>query len=171
TWEDPTGGLAETGSDRTDAAFLWLPYPDPDGRFTHVTVAEEPRLVALPAAHALADRPEIAFDDLLDEPFLALPAGSGPLRDHWLATAERGGRPVRVGAEIASTEETAEALEAGLGICLLARGNVPLVKRASVVFRPVTGVSPSTLVLAWRADDERPLLTALRRAVREVVSR
>jgi hypothetical protein len=48
---------------------------------------------------------------------------------------------------------------------------MPLVKRASVVFRPVTGVSPSTLVLAWRAADERPLLTALRRAVREVVSR
>jgi DNA-binding transcriptional LysR family regulator len=163
TWDDPTGGLADRTS---DAAFVWLPYPDPDGRYTHDVVVEEARMVALPAGHRLAEHPEIAFADLLDEPFLALPAESGPLREYWLATAERDGRPTRIGAEVATTEETAEALESGLGICLLSQGNVPLVKRAGIAFRPVTGLSPSRLVLAYRRDDTRPMIAALRRAVR-----
>ncbi|CAM5732307.1 hypothetical protein SFUMM280S_05658 [Streptomyces fumanus] len=100
-------------------AFVWLPLPDPE-RYRWLVVAEEPRLVALAAGHPLAARDRIDFADLLDEPFLALPAGAGPLRDHWLATDARGGRPVVVGAEVASTEETYEALAAGLGVVLVA---------------------------------------------------
>lgn len=162
TWDDPTAGLADRSS---DAAFVWLPYPDPDGRYTHDVVLEEPRMVALPAGHRLATRETISFADLLDEPFLALPAESGPLREHWLAVPERDGRPVRISAEVATTEETAEALESGLGICLLSQGNVPLVERAGIAFRPVTGLSPSRLVLACRRADTRPMITALRKAV------
>ena len=44
-------------------------------------------------------------------PFLALPPSAGPLRDHFLATRARGGRSARIGAEIASTDETYEAQE------------------------------------------------------------
>lgn len=88
-------------------------------------VAEEPRLVALPESHPLAAREEVDFADTADEPFLALPPSAGPLRDFWLALDERSGRPPRIGAEIAGTEETYEALVAGLGICLVAAGNAP----------------------------------------------
>ena len=35
---------------------------------------------------------EIAFADLLDEPFVALPASAGVLRDFWLAVDARGER-------------------------------------------------------------------------------
>jgi DNA-binding transcriptional LysR family regulator len=134
-------------------------------------VATEPRLVALPADHPLAARDEIAFADLLDEPFLALPAASGPLRDFWLALDARANHPPLVGAEIATTEETVEALTAGLGVCLVAAGNVPLIARDGVVGRSVTGVEPSRLVLAWNRDDDRPLLTQLRAAVHEALPR
>ncbi len=161
-WADPTGGLAATGDDRTDAAFVWLPLPD---AYAWIDVATEPRLVALPAGHPLAARDTLDLGDLLDEPFLALPAAAGPVRDFWLATDARGGRPARVGAEIASTDETVEALAAGLGICLIAAGNAPLLARDGVAVRPLTGVAPSRLVLAWRRDDDRPLLAHLRRAV------
>lgn len=147
-----------------------MPLPDPTG-YRWIEVAREPRLVALPAAHQLAGRDEIAFLELLDEPFLALPATSGSLRDFWLALDARGGRPPVIGAEIATTEETVEALAAGLGVCLVAAGNVPLIAREGVVVRRVTGVEASRLVLAWRRDDDRPLLTELRAAVREAVPR
>jgi DNA-binding transcriptional LysR family regulator len=169
-WDDPTAGLAAIGSDRTDAAFVWLPLPDPAG-FRWIDVATEPRLVALPAVHRLTACDEVEFADLLDEPFLALPAASGPLRDFWLALDARRGRPPVIGAEIATTEETVEALTAGLGVCLVASGNVPLIARDGVVVRPVSGVEPSRLVLAWHRDDDRPLLTALRAAVREALPR
>jgi hypothetical protein len=99
-----------------------------------MAVATEPRLVALPAGHPLGARPVVEFADLLDEPFLALPASSGPLRGFWLATDARDGRPAVVGAEVASTEETVEALTAGLGVCLIAAGNTAQV--------PATASSP-----------------------------
>ncbi|MER5180323.1 LysR substrate-binding domain-containing protein [Streptomyces sp. NPDC002896] len=162
TWEDPSAGLS---SSESDVAFVWLPLPDQE-RYAWTVVAEEPRLVALPDAHPLASHEEIDFADLLDEPFLALPESAGPLRDYWLATDARGGRPPRIGAEIASTEETYEALVGGLGVALLASGNAPLVTLGGVTTRPVRGISPSRYALAWRTDDDRPLVRAYVEACR-----
>ncbi|MGW4871726.1 LysR family transcriptional regulator [Streptomyces chartreusis] len=165
SWEDPTAGLADGDA---DIAFVWLPLPDAE-RYGWTVVAEEPRLVALPETHRLASRPEIDFADLLDEPFLALPAGAGPLRDYWLALEERAGRPPRIGAEIAGTEETYEALVAGLGVCLVATGNAPLITLGGVVTRPVQGLAPSRFALAWRREDaRRPLVRAYAEACRRV---
>jgi DNA-binding transcriptional LysR family regulator len=162
-WEDTTAGLAD-GS--VDVAFVFLPLPEPE-RYDWVVVAQEDCLIALADAHPLARRDVIDFADLLDEPFLALPAGSGPLRDFWLATDARGGRRPRIGAEIASTDETYEALVDGRGVCLVAAGNAPLLTLGGVTTRPVRGVAPSRLALAWRRDDTRPLVGDYVRACRE----
>lgn len=164
-WSDPSAGLADGTS---DVAFVWLPLPDPS-RFAHLVLAEEPRLVALPAGHPLADRPSVDFADLLPEPFLALPASAGPLRDYWLATDARNGVPPTIGTEVAGPDETYEALVAGLGVVLLATGNAPLLLRGdgAVVTVPVHGITPSRFALAWRKDDIRPLVRAYARAARE----
>ncbi|MEV1079078.1 LysR family transcriptional regulator [Streptomyces sp. NPDC050211] len=163
SWEDPTAGLAD-GS--VDVAFVWLPLPDAE-RYGWTVLAEEPRLVALPDTHPLAARTDLTFTDLLDEPFLALPRSAGVLRDHWLALDARAGRPPRIGAEIAGTEETYEALVAGLGICLVAEGNAPLITLGGVTTRPVRGLSPSRYALAWRREDgELPLVRGYARACR-----
>ncbi|HEY4465584.1 MAG TPA: LysR family transcriptional regulator [Streptosporangiaceae bacterium] len=163
SWEDSTAGLA---GGTADVGFVWLPVPDP-GRYAWVVVAEEPRLVALPGTHRLAGQPVVEFADLLDEPFLALPESAGPLRDYWLAADARGGRAPRIGAEIASTDETYEAIVDGRGVCLVAAGNAPLVTLGGVVTRPVRGISPSRLALAWRAGDHRPLVRDYARACRQ----
>ncbi|MEU8482563.1 LysR substrate-binding domain-containing protein [Streptomyces sp. NPDC048641] len=162
-WDDATAGLADGTA---DVAFVWLPLPDPD-RYRWVVVAEEPRHVALPETHRLAALDEIDFADLADEPFLALPQSAGALRDYWLATDARDGTPPRVGAEIAGTDETYEALVGGLGVCLVAAGNAPLITLGGVGTRPVRGVSPSRLALAWRAGDRRPLVRDYARAAQE----
>ncbi|NML52515.1 LysR family transcriptional regulator [Streptomyces sp. R302] len=165
-WEDPTAGLADGSS---DVAFVWLPLAGPE-RFRWVVVATEPRLVALPEGHPLAARARIDFAELLDEPFLALPDTGPELRDYWLAVDARHGRPPVVGAEIASADETYEALVGGLGICLVATGNAPLLTRGGVVTRPVDGVSESRFALAWRADDTRPLVRDYARAAADVAA-
>jgi DNA-binding transcriptional LysR family regulator len=168
SWDDPTAGLADGDA---DVAFVWLPLPDAE-RYGWTVVAEEPRLVALPDTHPLAARAEVDFADLVDEPFLALPPDAGPLRDHWLALDERDGRLPRIGAEIASTEETYEALVAGLGVCLVATGNAHLITLGGVVTRPVHGISPSRYALAWRREDGgRPLVRAYAQACRLVAGR
>ncbi|MER7402209.1 LysR family transcriptional regulator [Streptomyces sp. NPDC000070] len=167
-WEDATAGLADGAA---DVAFVWLPLPDQD-RYAWTVIAEEPLLVALPDTHALAGRAEVDFANLLDEPFLALPESTGPLRDYWLALDARDGSPPRIGAEIASTEETYEALTAGLGVCLVAAGNVPLLTLGGVTARPVRGVTPGRYVLAWRREDgRRPLVQAYAEACRRVTGR
>ena len=152
-WSDRTAGLADRS---TDAAFVWLPLPRPPYRW--VTIAREPRLVALPKEHRLASRESVSIGDLLDEPFLALPGSAGPLRDFWLALDERDGHPVRVAAEITDTEETYEAVASGIGICLLAAGNAPIFDRGAVTMLPVGDLGPSELVLAWDERHCPPLL-------------
>ncbi|GGU80382.1 LysR family transcriptional regulator [Streptomyces albospinus] len=164
SWEDGTAGLADGTA---DLALLWLPFPE-QAAFTVEVVATEPRWVALPAGHRLADATEIPFDELLDEPFLALPQSAGELRDYWLAVSERGGRPVRTGAVVASADETFEAVAAGLGVVLLAAGNAAIYRRPGVVARPVSGLSPSQLALAWRPDDHRTVLRDVVEAVRQL---
>jgi DNA-binding transcriptional LysR family regulator len=86
----------------------------------------------MPDTHPLAGRDVVDFTDLLDETFLALPHKAGPQRDYWLAVDARGGRPPRVGTEIASTDETYEALADGRGVCLIAAGNAPLITLGGV---------------------------------------
>ncbi|MBT2440705.1 LysR family transcriptional regulator [Streptomyces sp. ISL-36] len=165
-WEDPTAGLADGTS---DVAFVWLPLAGSE-RYRWVVVATEPRLVALPETHPLAGRESVDFAELLDEPFLALPAATPELRDHWLALDARDGRPPVVGAEIASTDETYEALVDGLGVCLVAAGNAPLLTRGGVVTLPVHGLTPTRFALAWRADDTRGLVRAYAKAAAETRS-
>ncbi|MFE9704399.1 LysR family transcriptional regulator [Streptomyces sp. NPDC005930] len=171
SWEDPTAGLADG---TVDVAYVWLPLPDAD-RYAWTVVAEEPRLVALPDTHPLAARPVLDFADLTDEPFLALPPEAGVLRDFWLALDERralAAGPPRVGAEISGTEETYEALVAGLGVCLVATGNAPLITLGGVTTRPVRGLSPSRYALARRREDEeRPLVRGYVEACRRVARR
>lgn len=169
-WADPSAGLADGSS---DVAFVWLPLPN-DDRYQYVVVAREPRMVALPEGHPLVARsasdPEgkVDFTDLLEEPFLALPAEAGPLRDYWLALDAREGRQPRIGGEVASAEETHEAVASGQGVVLLATGNAPLVVRDEVIAVPVRGISPSQLAVAACQDDKRTLVLAYLAAAREV---
>lgn len=164
-WGDPTAGLADR---RSDASFVFLPLPGGD-RYAWVTVAREPRLVALAAGHRLAARDQVSMADLLDEPFLALPASAGPMRDYWLALDARDGRPARVTAEISDPEETYEAVSTGIGVCLLAAGNAPILDRGQVVMVPVAGIRPAELVLAWSPAHRPPLLDAFVGHVRAIV--
>lgn len=152
-WSDRTAGLSDRS---TDAAFVWLPLPQPPYRW--VTIAREQRLVALPNDHPLATHATVSMVDLLDEPFLALPESAGPLRDYWLALEDRDGHPIRIQAEINDTEETYEAVASGIGICLLAAGNAPIFARGDVTMLPVHDLSPSELVLAWNERHCPPLL-------------
>jgi DNA-binding transcriptional LysR family regulator len=164
-WGDPTAGLADESS---DIAFVWLPMPAAN-RYTWIAIAEEPCLVAMAQTHRLAVRPELDLEDLWDEPFLALPDSAGPLRDYWLAIDHRDGRPPVIGAIINSADETYESLVDRRGICLLAAGNAPSITRGDVITRPVHGLPPCRLALAWRKGDPNPLIRAYAHAAAQTV--
>jgi DNA-binding transcriptional LysR family regulator len=157
-WSDTTGGLLDRSS---DVAFVWLPAGAED-EIQVLPLRTERKYVALPAGHRLARRRVVQMTDLLDEPFVALPPEAGALRDHWLALDDRGGHPVRIGAEASTADEAFEAVATGHGVALLAEGNVSVYARPGMVCRPVTGVQPCQLAIAWRRGDNRA-------AVREFV--
>jgi DNA-binding transcriptional LysR family regulator len=164
-WSDQSGGLADAA---TDAAFVWLPVEQPPYRW--VTIAREPRLVALPGDHRLAGREHVSMSELLDDPFLALPRSAGAMRDFWLASEERNGHPINIAAEITNTDETYEAVASGIGICLLAAGNAPIFARGGVTMCPVTDLRPAELVLAWHERRCPPLLATFARICEQITT-
>jgi DNA-binding transcriptional LysR family regulator len=165
-WSDPTAGLLDESS---DVAFLWLPVPGQE-QLAHRTLRTEPRHVALYKDHRLVQREELRIADLLDEPFIALPPSAGVLRDYWLALDERGGHPVRIGAQAESPDETFEAVRARQGIVLLSEGNAELYARPGVVTRRVADLSPAELAVAWRVADRRPIIREFGEAALQAVT-
>lgn len=150
SWADPTVGLADGG---VDVAVAWLPVP-PGKAFVTTTIATEDRWVSLPVTHRLAGRRSLRFAEIRDEPFIALPASAGPMRDFWLATEQRD-TPPRIAAEAATADETFEAVAAGAGVALLSAGNAEIYRRDDVVHVRVSDLPPSHLAVARRADDRR----------------
>jgi DNA-binding transcriptional LysR family regulator len=165
-WSDATAGLLD---DTSDVAFLWLPVPGQE-RLALQTLRTEPRHVALWPKHPLAQRAELKLADLLDEPFVALPPAAGVLRDYWLAVDERDGHAVRIGAQAETPDEAFEAVAAEQGVTLLSAGNAALYARPGVTTRPLADLSPAELAVAWRADDERPIIQEFVRAAQEAVT-
>ncbi|GAB2592808.1 LysR family transcriptional regulator [Streptomyces capparidis] len=154
-WSDPTAGLA---AGDVDAALLRLPFPGQDALRVEPLFAE-PRWVALPTAHPLAEREVIPFPDLWDEPFVAAPADTGTWRDHWLAADERDGRPVRIGAVAEQPDDWLSAIANGYGIALAPESAARYYARPGITYRPVSGVSPTGTGVAWSpADDANPVV-------------
>ncbi|MFE7129276.1 LysR family transcriptional regulator [Streptomyces sp. NPDC057638] len=154
-WSNPTAGLA--GSD-VDAALLRLPFPGQDAVRVEVLFTED-RWVALPTAHPFATRDLIPFRDLWEEPFVAAPPETGRWREYWLATDEREGNPVRVGAVVDQPDDWLSAIANGYGIALTPESSARFYVRPGVTYRPVSGVSPSQVAVAWApADDTNPIV-------------
>ena len=119
----------------------------------------EPRWAALPATHPLAARDQIRFSDLWDEPFVAAPAQTGFWRDYWLATTERQGRPVRIGAVTDQPDAYLTAIANGDGVALVPESAARYYARPGITYRPVTGVSPSQVGVAWPpSNDTNPVV-------------
>jgi DNA-binding transcriptional LysR family regulator len=157
SWTDPTAGLANRD---TDVALLRLPFPG-QASFRVEMLITEPRYVALPASHRLAARDHISFRDLWDEPFVAAPAETGAWRDWWLAVDEREGHPVRIGAvtDSGQPDDWLAAIANGGGIALAPESAARYYARPGVTYRPVTGVSPSQVGVAWPpAADTNPVI-------------
>jgi DNA-binding transcriptional LysR family regulator len=148
-WGDPAVGLT---AGTVDVALAWLPVPA--GLSTR-RIATEERGVALPAGHRLAGRSSVRFAEIADEPFVALPASAGPMRDFWLAMAERTATPTIAG-EATTSDEAYEIVAAGKGLLLQPSGSCAIHQREDVVHRPVLDLPPADLAVVWRSGDRRP---------------
>ena len=84
---------------------------------------------------------------------------TGPWRDYHLAAAERQGHPVRVGAVTDQPDAYLTAIANGDGIALVPESASRYYARPGITYRPVTGVSPSQVGVAWApANDGNPVV-------------
>jgi DNA-binding transcriptional LysR family regulator len=154
-WSNPSAGLADGD---VDVAFVRLPFPGQE-RLRVKPLFSEPRWVALPSTHPLAGSDSIAFRELWEEPFVAAPPETGGWRDYWLAADEREGHPVRIGAVTEHPDDWLSAIANGYGIALAPQSAARFYARPGVTYRPVTGVSPTQVGIAWApADDTNPVV-------------
>ncbi|WKX71907.1 LysR family transcriptional regulator [Streptomyces sp. XD-27] len=146
-WTDPTAGLADG---RVDAAFVRLPFPG-QVAFRVEVLFTEPRWLALRAAHPLAQLEQIPFHALRDEPFVAAPPETGSWRDFWVGDDQREGHTARVGAIARNTDEWLTAIANGYGVSFTPAASARFYPRPGVAYRPVTGIGPSRVGVAWPA--------------------
>jgi DNA-binding transcriptional LysR family regulator len=166
-WSDPTAGLADG---QVDAALLRLPFPGQAALRVEVLITE-PRWVGLPTSHPLAALTEIPFRQLWDEPFIATPPESGWWREYWLASDERDGHPVKVGAIASNPDEWLTAIANGYGVSLTPEATTRFYQRPGVTYRPVSGVSPSQVGVAWApANDDDAVRDFVRACLRHRTS-
>lgn len=142
-WSDASAGLARG---EVDAAVVRLPFPGQERLHVRELFVEE-RGVLLSARHPLANSGTVEFRELWDEPFVAVAAETGAWREYWLATEEREGHPVRIGAVTSRPDEWLGAVAAGC-VALAPASTARFHSHPNVVFRPVRGVSPSRVGLA-----------------------
>ncbi|MFE5396424.1 LysR family transcriptional regulator [Streptomyces sp. NPDC056568] len=165
-WSDPSAGLADSD---VDVALVRLPFPGQEA-LRVLPLFSEPRCVALAESHPLAARETIAFHELRDEPFVAAPPETGRWREYWLAADERDGHPVRVGAVTEHPDDWLTAIANGYGVALAPESAARFYTRPGVVYRPVTGVGPSGVAVAWApADDDDPVVQDFVRCCREAL--
>ncbi|MFI6871161.1 LysR family transcriptional regulator [Nocardia sp. NPDC050406] len=144
-WLDPSAGLADGD---VDVALVRLPFPG-DDQYRTRELFTEPRWIALPATHALADRAEIAFEELWSEPFVAAPPESGWWRDFWIGADQRPAETAVIGAIAHNTDEWLTAIGNGFGISFTPASSARYYPRPGVVYRAVRGIGPSRVAVAW----------------------
>ncbi|BCL26998.1 LysR family transcriptional regulator [Streptomyces aurantiacus] len=140
---------------RADVALLPTPF---DERGLDVEpLLTGPRVVALAATDPLAARATVRLADLAGRP---LPDGT---------RAERGGRdPVRPGARSLDVSQIFSLVEVGCVVWFLPEWAARRFPRPNTAYRPVEGLDPATLAVAWPAESRSPAVAAFVRTARQV---
>ena len=163
------GGIEDILDGSVDIAFTRL-LPGQAGVEVEV-IAREPRLVAIPNTHPLADRASLTFDDLRNESFITNPvidAQSPPVR--WLAEQARHGLPGHVAAQAASVQEILTLVATGRGVSLVPASVADHYPRADVNYVQVTDADPAVVSLAWQPGPVRPTVDAFIETARHLAS-
>ncbi|MFL0026000.1 LysR family transcriptional regulator [Streptomyces sp. NBUL23] len=166
-WSDPSCGLR---SNETDIAFIRMPIECPDLRVEPMFV--EPRAVGVDQHHPLAAAPSVTLSNLVDEQILAPRTDDRAWSRFWTLrdTGLDEGLLPQIGPVVGSMEGELEKVGAGEAITITAISMSRFAPRPSIVYRPITDVPGSELVLAWRGP-ATPLIEAFRATAVEVRDR
>ncbi|APR76093.1 LysR family transcriptional regulator YnfL [Minicystis rosea] len=160
--QDQLDGLREG---RLDVGFIRGPLQERE--LASRLVRHEPLVVALPEGHPLVVHARIDLAMLAREPFVTFPRARGPaFFDFIMRLCDDAGFTPRIVQE-APQLDMVSLVAAGFGVAILP-GSVRGARRPGAVFRPLAGVPPAELFVAWRPDDTSPVLRDFLDTVAEV---
>ncbi|MBV9799721.1 MAG: LysR family transcriptional regulator [Solirubrobacterales bacterium] len=119
----------------------------------------EPLIAVLPQSHPLADSDAVPLEQLKDDPFVAYPSHFRSVLHDAVedACAAHGFKPLAA-HEVAETATLVSFVAAGLGVSLVP-ASVRHMTVHGAIYRPLThDTTRVELAVAWRHDDERPVL-------------
>jgi DNA-binding transcriptional LysR family regulator len=125
-----------------DMCLVRLPV-DRDGLHC-IPLYEEQPVAVVAREHLLTLVDEVSLDDLAEEQ-LVLPHRSG-----WTPAVEQLAWPAM------GEKEAVEVVASGTGVVILPMAIARLHHRKDVTYRPVTGLEPTTVGLAWLSDNDDP---------------
>jgi hypothetical protein len=117
-----------------------------------IPLYEEVPVVVVAREHVVAAFEEVDVADLAEEVLMQDPA----LAPEWAAAATAESRARAAAMPAMTTKQAVSVVATGSGIVILPLSVARLHHRKDVVHRPVQGVSPSRVGLAWRVDDDDP---------------
>ncbi|WP_225725425.1 MULTISPECIES: LysR family transcriptional regulator [unclassified Nocardia] len=164
-WEDPTAGLR---ANEVQLAFVRPPFDTKGLRL--LTLGVEPRIAGLPANHPLATRTTVDVTELLSDPIVYRITPDRVWADFWYGAEARVHAPPPRRIEVRNLDDELQAVAAGRAITLTTATAATYFPRPGVTYVALTGLPPSSMALAWRADETDPLCHAFIDAARAYVA-
>lgn len=124
------------------------------------TLEVEPLALAIPVDHRLAVEPVVALADLRTEPFIAYSARDSAVNEAVLRSCREAGFVPRREHEAPSTAVLLALVAAGLGVAVVP-ASVRALPLEGVVFRDLLDAGSVELSLAYRTDDDNPVVDAV----------
>jgi len=151
-----------------DAAFVRQPIKD-DALFIE-NLFQESFIVALPLHHALASRTSIPLRLLTSEGFIMFSRQQRiTFYDQVASLCHEAGFSPKIVQEAVQIPTVLGMVSAGMGVALVP-SSVQKLRLAGVAYRNLEKVDRTTqLAMAWRCDDDSPVLSAFLNVAREVV--
>lgn len=148
--------------DRTIDIGLLREPPADEPQLDFQTVLTEPFVAVLPSAHPLTARRTVRVGQLADSPFVLLPRAVGPqLYDQITGLCASAGFTPRVAQHAVEWQTVCALVETGLGVSL-APASIRRIRLKGVAFRRIEPVTVRTRVaVAWRKGDQNPLVAHL----------
>jgi DNA-binding transcriptional LysR family regulator len=138
-----------------------------DDELSSLRVRREPLMVALPVGHPLASRSRLDLALLAHEPFVSFIRQRCPgFFDSLMRLCHDAGFTPRIVQE-APHLDIVSLVAAGFGVAILP-GSVRNAGRPGVVFRSIVGSPQTELRVAWRPDDDSPVVRDFLEVLRTV---
>lgn len=130
-----------------------------DTTLRHLTVQQEPFLVALPAKHPLASTSPVPLSELAHDPFILVPSKLAPgLWHQMMEMCLQAGFQPHMAQEAIQFHVIISLVAAGLGIALVP-ACIHTFQRPDVVYLPLQGVTTQAEIqVVWQRTDHSPVI-------------